>query len=138
MQSSHKSAKINNGKKAFSLFLRKVCKNKTKEECFLVNERMSRIERLWEKLEDEASLGNWSYQATQIYPSEARRIEKQWNVEVKVIETNGKLFTVNISWKRAFTNGLNSKQAWYIAKLLDEMPMVETLAQQLYLMAARA
>lgn len=104
-----------------------------------MNNTMSRIDRLWEKLEKVASKGNWSYQ-TILYPSELRRIERQWHVSVQKLkpEDEEKAYICLISWNNAFPEGMNYQQSWYISQLLDEMPQVSTPAQKLFLIAARA
>lgn len=83
-----------------------------------------------------ATEGKWSYQTT-LYSSEIRRIERQWGVSVQILKED-KVVSCSITWNNAFHNGMNYRQSWYISKLTDEMPMVETPAQQLFLMAARA
>ena len=102
-----------------------------------MNNCLSRIERLAERVEEAAGRGKWSYQAT-VYPSEVKRIEKQWHVSVQVLKTENNRVACLINWSNAFPNGMNYKQAWYVSKLLDEIPEVETYAQRLYMMAARA
>ena len=97
----------------------------------------SRIERLAEKLEEAAGRGKWSYQTT-LYPSEITRIEKQWHVSVQVLKKENNNVACLISWSNAFPNGLNFKQAWYVSKLLDEIPEMETYSQRLFMIAARA
>lgn len=104
-----------------------------------MNNTMSRIDRLWEKLEKAAGKGCWSYQ-TILYPSELRRIERQWHVSVQKLkpEEEGKTYICLISWNNAFPDGMNYHQSWYISQLIDEMPQVSTPAQKLFLIAARA
>lgn len=102
-----------------------------------MNSMMSRNERLWEKLEEMAKRGKWSYQTT-LYPSEIVRIEKQWHVAVQKLKSENNHVLCLITWNNAFVNGMNYKQAWYISKLQDDMPQVETPAQKLFLIAARA
>lgn len=98
---------------------------------------MSRIERLWAKLEEVAGEGKWSYQTT-LYSSEIRRIENQWGVNVQRLKTEGKYVTCLISWSNAFYCGMNYKQSWYISRLQDDVPQVDTPAQKLFLISARA
>lgn len=102
-----------------------------------LNNMLSRNERLWEKLEAVAEGGRWSYQTT-MYPSEIRRIQRQWNVNVQNLRTeNNNMISVLITWNNAFHEGMNFEQSWYISGLLDEMPQVETPAQRLFLITAR-
>lgn len=98
---------------------------------------LSRIERLWEKLEEQSRGGRWSYQTT-LYPSEIRRIEKQWGVEIRELKSENNRVACLITWSNAFNEGINFEQSWYISRIRDEMPKVEKPAQQLFLMAARA
>lgn len=101
-----------------------------------MNNLLSRNERLWEKLQQVAAEGKWSYQ-TNLYSSEIRRIERQWDVTVQRLKED-RVVPCLITWNNAFNKGMNYKQSWYISKLTDEMPYVETPAQQLFLVAARA
>lgn len=101
-----------------------------------MNSMVSRIERLWEKMENVAQRGKWSLQTT-LYPSEIRRIEKQWNVSVQKLKTENNVVLCLITWNNAFHEGMNFEQSWFISGLIDEMPQVETPAQQLFLLAAR-
>lgn len=100
---------------------------------------MSRHTRLLNKLQGVAKSGKWSYQAI-LYPSELRRIEKQWHVDVQKLrlEGDGNAYYCIINWSNAFPEGLNYQQSWYISRLYDDMPEVETFAQELFLLAARA
>ena len=102
-----------------------------------MNNCLSRIERLAEKLEEAAGRGKWSYQTT-LYPSEIKRIEKQWHVNVQILKIENNHAACLINWSNAFPNGMNYKQAWYVSKLLDEIPEVENNAQRLFMMTARA
>lgn len=102
-----------------------------------MNNMLSRIERLWEKLEGVAEKGKWSYKTT-LYSSEIRRIERQWHVNVQRLKSENNNVDCLITWSNAFYEGMNFEQSWYISQLLDEMPMVATPAQRLFLIAARA
>jgi len=98
---------------------------------------LSRIERLSAKLEEAAGRGKWSFQTT-LYPSEIKRIENQWHVNVQILKKENNNVACLISWNSAFPNGLNYKQAWYVSHLIYEMPEAENYAQRLYMIAARA
>ena len=98
---------------------------------------LSRIERLSAKIEELAGRGKWSFQTT-LYSSEIKRIEHQWKVNVQVLKSENNHVDCLISWSNAFPNGLNYKQAWYVSKLIYEMPEAENYAQRLYMIAARA
>lgn len=101
-----------------------------------MNSMVSRIERLWEKMENVARKGKWSLQTT-LYPSEIKRIERQWDVNVQKLKAENNVVLCLITWNNAFREGINFEQSWFISKLIDEMPPVETPAQQLFLFAAR-
>ncbi len=106
-----------------------------------MNEMLSRNGRLCEKLIEVATHRNWSYK-TKLYPSEIKRVQKQWGVKVDAEIPKGMmkgLIPCEIKWDNAFTaEGLNYKQSWYISKLTDDFPAVENFAQQLYIITARA
>jgi len=104
-----------------------------------VKECPSRMERLYERVEQAAERGKWSLYVT-LYPSEIKRIERQWHVSVQTLKSENNRVACVICWNNAFPDGLTYKQAWYVSKLLEEIPdeMTYTYAQRLFLMAARA
>ena len=98
---------------------------------------LSRNERLWETLVKVAKQGNWSYQ-TILFPSEVRRIQRQWGVFVHILKEENHRVACVITWSHAFLDGINYRQSWYISRIIEDMPKVENSAQELFLIAARA
>lgn len=123
---------------AFGVFFKKsLQKNKRQKECIFLNNMLSRNERLWETLLKVANQGRWSYQTT-LYSSEIRRIQKQWGVFVHILKDENSSVSCIITWCNAFPDGMDYRQSWYISKIIDEMPEVNTPAQELFLITARA
>lgn len=99
----------------------------------------SRMERLRDKLCNTAVSGRWSLQVY-LYPSEIKRARNQWKVvvtELTMEKVNEKVPCM-ISWSNAFEGGIRPDQSWYISHITDIMPKVETPAQRLFLLSARA
>ena len=100
---------------------------------------MSRHERLTDLCNQEALKGKFNARAV-LYPTEMKRIEKQWDVHVTQIEPeehSKDKFLCLISWDTAFAHQLNYLQSWYILGVNEDCPTTETVAQRLFLISVR-
>lgn len=98
----------------------------------------SRVEKICTQLMNAAERGEWQI-GVKLYPSEMKRLMKQWHINIVPIEESGTELTQCVaSWENAFQGKkINFEQGFFIGKVVDEMPYTENIAQQLYLLAAR-
>lgn len=104
-----------------------------------MEELKSRKESISEKCVKAAQDGQWGIVEI-LYGSEIDKFEKQWNVQVTVIEQiNEKLYSAAITWEKSFDNKtITPQQSQYISVWSDERPKSDSFGEGLVLETWRA